>query len=150
MREKTKWRVNRSGWPPGPWDDEPDKLQFKTRAGLPGLIVRNGSGALCGYVGISEGHKYFDHTHCESIDLEVHGGITYGHKCQGPVCHVPDPGEPDDVFWLGFDCAHARDLVPNEVDFQRRHGLTLAGSEYRDIAYVREQCEHLAEQLAAL
>src|SRR5215510_304522 len=28
------------------------------------------------------------------------------------ICHTPSPGEPDNVWWLGFDCCHLGDLYP--------------------------------------
>lgn len=67
------------------------------------------------------------------------------------VCHVPAPGRPDDVWWFGFDCAHAFDLVPGlsvlgkpmADAFDWEHG------QYRDIGYVMSECADLAKQLAA-
>lgn len=50
--------------------------------------------------------------------MEAHGGLTFAGPCmegaeEGPfVCHVPEPGRPDEVWWLGFDCGHAFDLSP--------------------------------------
>lgn len=35
--------------------------------------------------------------------LAVHGGLTYSDRCHDDICHVPAPGEPDDVWWFGFD-----------------------------------------------
>lgn len=51
--------IDKSTWGPGPWQEEPDKIQYVDEAtGLPCLIVRNGPtiGALCGYVGVLPGH----------------------------------------------------------------------------------------------
>lgn len=46
--------------PEGPWTDEPDKAQWIDEAtGLDCLIVRNGMGTLCGYVGVDEDHPFF-------------------------------------------------------------------------------------------
>lgn len=45
--------VDKTSWPPGPWHDEPDRLQWKTAAGLPGLLVRHSRlGHLCGYAAV--------------------------------------------------------------------------------------------------
>ena len=53
--------MDKSVWGPGPWQNEPDKRQWQDEAtGLPCLIVRNSMGALCGYVGVSEGHAKID------------------------------------------------------------------------------------------
>src|ERR1700742_75959 len=109
--------VDKSKWPPGPWHDEPDKLQWMDAATrMPCLIVRGPSGALCGYVGVAEGQQYFG-VEYDAVHAEVHGGLTFagfcqaGHESEG-VCHVPDDGEPEHVYWLGFDCAHAGDVSP--------------------------------------
>lgn len=89
--------ADRSEWSPGPWDAEPDKIQWQDEAtGLPCLIVRNYAGALCGYVGVSKGHPLFgvEYSECpleEKCDgycdhqpqsqLSVHGGLTFSSFC---------------------------------------------------------------------
>lgn len=141
--------IDRSSWPNGPLDGEPDKLNWTDEAtGLPCMIVRNRLGALCGYAGVSEGHPYFGVRHNDlSDDVDVHGGLTYSDFCQGHICHVPEPGKPDRVFWFGFDCGHSHDLIPNlQYRFLRGH----SEERYRDVAYVKAQCGRLAKQLAAV
>src|SRR5438270_834768 len=91
--------VDRSKWPHGPWDNEPDRAEFK-HLGFPCLLVRQSqSGHWCGYVAVPPGHPWhgLEDYAAYRLDVEVHGGITYGNKCAGKVCHVPAPGEPDDV-----------------------------------------------------
>lgn len=157
---------DKTSWGPGPWQDEPDKAQWTDEAtGLPCLMKRNRSGALCGYVGVPEGHPVFgvayDDVRVPDADgdldwPDVHGGLTYANHCQeGPeertICHIPAPGEPDSVWWLGFDCAHYRDLSPAFAAIDRAQGLGLfAEEEYRTLGYVQSQCARLARQLAAL
>jgi hypothetical protein len=131
--------VDRSGWPAGPWDGEPDRVEFE-HAGLPCLLNRSHLGAWCGYAAVSPGHALHGKSY-EAPDVDVHGGLTYADACFGPICHVPKPGEPDDVWWFGFDCAHGGDSVPSWP-----RGV-FAGT-YRDLAYVRRETEQLAEQLA--
>ena len=141
--------------PGGPWDDEPDKAQWVDDAtGLDCLIVRNGLGALCGYVGLPPGHPLHGVGY-DDADVQVHGGLTFAGPCQdgaedGPgVCHVPEPGRPADVWWLGFDCAHAGDLSPS---LQQHYGPMAAlyreQSTYRTFDYVRAEVADLAGQLA--
>lgn len=146
MSDRRAHAIDRTGWPSGPWDDEPDKVQWKTRAGLPGLVVRNYMGVWCGYAGVPQGHSLYevDYRNCEG-SFDVHGGLTYSAHCMedGPICHIPDPGEPDDVWWLGFDCAHAGDLVPRHL----LHGWWVEDDHYRDLAHVQEEVESLARQL---
>lgn len=136
---------DREKWGAGPWDDEPDKVQWldhETR--LPCLIIRNPMGGLCGYVGVGTGHPWFG-VHYDSVSPhpDVHGGLTYSDSCSGPgeeprICHIVEPGEDDNVWWLGFDCIHAGDAAP---------GLTLfRDDKYRDLAYVKQEVESLARQ----
>lgn len=153
--------VDKSAWPRGPWDDEPDKVQWQDEVtGLLCLIHRGPSGALCGYVGVSPGHPLHGVGTEDALDrgLSVHGGITYAAGCQhGPdpstgICHIPEPGETDDVWWIGFDCAHAFDMSGMAWRTSRPEPSSLRpgfDEIYRDIAYVRRECAHLAGQLAA-
>jgi hypothetical protein len=151
--------IDKSKWPlRGEWDNEPDKVQWQDEAtGLPCLIVRTPhSGHLCGYVGVAEGHPmygkgYDDVTQANGEYIDVHGGLTFANKCQPSetesrgICHLPEPGEPDHVWWFGFDCAHAWDLSPVRYDPK-----WICGDEhYRDIAYVRSEVAKLAAQLKA-
>ena len=114
--------IDKSGWGEGPWNDEPDKLQWQDeKTGLPCLIVRNRKmGNWCGYVGVPDGHPFYDMPDDEAQNMvEVHGGLTFSSFCQETdseregVCHVPGEGEPDNVWWLGFDCAHSGDNEHN-------------------------------------
>lgn len=142
---------DKSQWPEGPWKHEPDKVQWRDGAtGLPCLIVRGPVGALCGYVGVSRDHPFYGLNYDnEAIAVEIHGGLTFASKCQekggeeGAICHKVDPGEDDDVWWLGFDCAHARDFCPKH-DRPDRYPR----DSYKDIAFVTREVEALAKQLA--
>lgn len=190
--------VDKKDWPRGPWNNEPDKIQFEDpETKLPCLIVRNGAGALCGYVGVSRGHPFFEigYSDCslktaqkrgrikedeltignlkmpesflkrrreqlvcdkdgwcehtpESM-VEVHGGLTFSGHCQEKednhgICHVPGQGEPDDVWWLGFDCSHAGDVCPAyDKLFLNRE------SSYKNVDYVKGEIAQLAKQLKA-
>ena len=155
MEHKTWTTVDKTSWGQGPWSEEPDKEQYADEAtGLPCLIKRNTFGALCGYVGVSEGHPWFGKSYGD-IDAEVHGGLTYGDFCQEgddearTICHVPGPGEPDRVFWLGFDCGHAWDVSPG-MDARYREFIHDADTTYKTVAYVKAECARLAQQAAAV
>jgi hypothetical protein len=139
----------------GPWIEEPDRVEWRAH-GLPCLLVRamysgGGGGQWCGYVGVPPGHPWHGRALDDEVghDIDVHGGVTYAAPCQGAVCHVPAPGEPDDVWWLGFDAAHAFDLQPGTrkllADLDMPADLR-RGDTYRDVAYMRAECERLAEQ----
>lgn len=168
--DKSDWAIR------GEWDNEPDKVQWQDEAtGLPCLIVRGPAGALCGYVGVPEGHPLHgvgysecpkgcgeDHcSHSPESTINAHGGLTFADSCNPKakedrgICHKPAPGEPDHVWWFGFDCAHAGDFCPMfEGRYYTKSTLGMPTGwgtvvEYRNIAYVTEQCRGLAQQLAA-
>lgn len=157
--------VLKAALPTGPWQDEPDKVQwYDETTGMACLIVRNHSGALCGYAGVEPRHPWhgIEYGSCihgcvddwcdhrpESL-TEVHGGLTYSAGCQanGKVCHVPAEGRPHDVWWFGFDCAHYLDVVP-AYDLLSP-GLNAGGATYKDMDYVRAEVTSLAKQLSAV
>lgn len=142
MGENIHHVVDKSSWPAGSWHDEPDRVEWR-HLGLPCLIVRNpGVGNLCGYVGLPPRHPWRDDSAAEHV-AECHGGVTYMAACHGAICHVPELGEPDDVVWIGFDCAHWGDLSPANV------GPLYDGWVYRDVEYVRAEVESLARQAVA-
>lgn len=148
-------RVDRAGWPEGPWDDEPDKISWTDElTGYPCLIVRNHLGGLCGYVAVNSDHPLYGLDY-DSVDVDVHGGLTYADKCQETsseaegICHVPEPGQPEDVWWFGFDCVHGGDVAPYMLKFD----LPRYASEtetYKDVAYVAGEVWRLAKQLRDL
>lgn len=103
-------------------------------------------------------------------DLNAHGGVNFANQCspfggeEDGICHVPGPGETDEVWWFGFDCSHAFDLSPG-YEARTRDMLAKIHSSlprpalldpgpykevYRDFAYVVEECRQLAKQLAEL
>ena len=132
---------DKTKWGPGPWDNEPDRVEF-THVGLPCLLLRGPLGCWCGYVAVGPDHP-FHGKHYDNVPVEVHGGLTYGAVCNGTICHVPKPGEPANVWWLGFDCGHYMDLAPSMLEYKR-------DGEYRNVQYARIETEKLAEQLKAL
>jgi hypothetical protein len=144
--------VDRSDWEPGPWHEELDRYEWKSEHGFPCLMVRNKRGHWCGYVGVTPNHPWHGkRSEWESplSEIEVHGGVTYTEECAGQVCHVPDPGEPEHLWWIGFDCCHAWDYSPGEVARDRRLGFNWGvdpDKRYRDADYVRRQCERMARQ----
>lgn len=89
----------------------------------------------CGYVHIPPGHPWHGKSDAEAPlwDVSVHGGITWAAL------------DDDGIHWkVGFDCAHAFDLIPG-VPGMDRPGL---GCTYRDIDYARTEALRLAEQAA--
>ena len=177
METKEYRTIDKSIYPKGPWTDEPDKVQWPDPAtGLPCLAVRQPRyGNWCGYVGVAPGHPL--HGVPAYADAEngiergandvvsAHGGITFTDVCMAEgdeaqrVCHVPGPGEPEHVWWIGFDCAHCYDFSPFRAtimaevseDKEKMHRLFGPNPHeiYRDLDYVKRECAELAAQLRA-
>lgn len=156
--------ADKAAWGYGPWVDEPDKAQWVDAAtGLPCLAKRNPrQGFWCGYVGVHRGHPWYGLGY-NDVDVEVHGGLTYAdaydddveRPIEERICHIPAPGEPDDVWWFGFDCGHAFDLCP-AMEARYREEMERAWlpgglqTRYCDLSYVQQECAELAKQLGAV
>src|SRR5262249_49715077 len=125
-----------------------------TETGLPCLIRRGPMGGLCGYVGVSTGHPFFEkhYNDCQSVD--VHGGLTFSEHCDGDehgICHIVEPGENDNVWWLGFDCVHWGDVAPKMNSFESLTGIDyISDRHYWTLQEVQTETASLARQLAAL
>jgi hypothetical protein len=153
--EKAVWTRTR-----GPWNDEPDRVEWRDEeTKLPCIALRvPWSGHWCGYVGVGPDHrlhgKDYDH---ESVNVEVHGGLTFASACQEPnpkqgdhrVCHTPEAGEPDHAWWFGFDCAHSGDMSPSdEARARRGAAMCYRDGYYKPLDFVKSECASLARQLA--
>nr|DAV70467.1 MAG TPA: hypothetical protein [Caudoviricetes sp.] len=108
---------------------------WKTKAGLDAcvLLVNDGS-HHCGYVEVPEaiGHLDFYTWRESTVDISVHGGVTY----QG----TPEWANGKQV--IGFDCAHAGDKT--------KYSYLEDNDVWRDEEYCVNECESMAEQLINL
>jgi hypothetical protein len=146
----------------GPWCDEPDRIEWRTH-GYPCLMLRHPEmGHWCGYVGVPPTHPLHGR-HFRTVNVMVHGGVNYAEPCLGDACHTPWPGEPHDVWWFGFDCAHFMDRRPGTEQLLRTLeakypsvprippppdiAALLVGEHYRDVDYVTAEVDALAHQL---
>lgn len=168
MKTISYYNIDKSGWGDGPWRTEPDKVQWQDPAtGLPCLITRAYHGAPCGYVGVPEGHPLYGKPYASDPGLKVHGGWNFAAGCNPAeqegfgVCHLAEPGDPDNVWWIGFDCAHSWDYCPGTEATMERLGIStfmseicgglgITPPEYRNHAYAKANVTHLAAQLHAL
>jgi hypothetical protein len=137
---------------PVEWTDE--------ASGLLCCVLRGPVGALNGYVAINRTHPWFgrgydDHLplRCPKIETEggscyehspsylvgVHGGLTYAGE------GVEGSSKGDDLWWFGFDCAHAGDFIPGLSGDSPGDGEQVC-----DLPYVQSECRRLAMQLAAV
>lgn len=117
-----------------------------TKAGLNAcvLLVNDGS-HHCGYVEVPEAilHLDFESWGDDSPSIGVHGGVTY----QG----IPDWSNGKEV--IGFDCAHAGDMMKCPEKYKGtslEHLSMYNGGTWRDEEYCINECESMAEQLIDL
>ena len=163
--------LNRNGG--GPWDQEPCWVQFKFSnqdlilnhinretycvppgKSYTGLCVRNAVGAWCGYVLLEASHPTVKWAESqEHLGFWVHGGVTFNGLIDGvekPEASTlkfmrQDYCDQNQMYAIGFDCAHAGDAVPMLYDTA---GICTPDSIYRDLDYVKEQIKELAIQIA--
>jgi hypothetical protein len=137
-----------------PWETEPDKLDWVHEPTRYKCKIRRHhySLHLNGYVGIPYGHVWYGQNYNDTTLPEpgVHGGVTFTGRM------LETKGRA--VWWVGFDCGHASDMSPGVVmqllntKYEDTATLHLFDkyTEYRDIDYVRNQCNTLAENLYRL
>lgn len=87
------WR-KKENWGKGPWQNEPDKMQWtvefavqrpgsRRRFKMPAIAVRGPMGAWCGYVGVTKGHPFF--------------GVTYSSCSKGCAVEPHKPTTDEDI-----------------------------------------------------
>ena len=141
MKTRINPKLRRELWGPGPWADEPDEASWTDQiTGLPCAIARGGHAALCGYVGVPEGHACYGKSELiieAYLNEGVQGGVTSAsHRAPG---YTGDTNSP--LWWIGFDCAHYRDLSLGLISVIR--------AVYRDFAFAKAEVTRLAGQLLA-
>jgi hypothetical protein len=161
-------KIDKTAWGDGPWQTEPDRVDFQ-HAGYACLLLRHPHhGYWCAYVGVDRAHPYYGKKP-NDCDVRTHRDLNYGARCDGLICHVPAPGMPADVWWLGFDCGHTWDLCPGLEAREREKAARIPAlaalqkrkeeleieapflrETYRPLAYVRAETKKLAAQLRAL
>ncbi len=134
--------------------NEPDHAEW-THRGVPCFAIRvEMTGTWCGYVVPEPGHpwhgKGFDDEELRAVN--VHRGVSWARtSSEGPRSLVIR----EEHWVVGFDCCHAFDFMPGMRAHLAARGCDLGprtplpGEAYRDLAYVREQTNEMAEQLIA-
>lgn len=165
--DKQHRRPVNARWGDGPWRDEPDRLEWRDSAtGLPCLIRRGPLGNWCGYVALAPDHPLHGTDYDDlpgDVQCVMHWGATFAGPCMegdegtGIICHIVQPGESANVWWVGFDCAHAGDLVPGVEVARTALGMPellqmdgWPGDVYRTADYVMGVCTNLAAVLGRI
>lgn len=164
--------------------------KWTTKSGLEAAIILASPTYphYCGYVAVPESHPAYGadyanypsekdrdmwkpealHIQDQVNDISVHGGLTYGEETK--ILKGDDEAYPaeseDNMYWFGFDAAHAGDavdwdagaeLIENEEEriqvrqvrkIMDKHPIKTDTIKSAD--YMEEQCESLAEQLVAI
>ena len=141
---------------------EPDlKMWIDREFGIPCLLLRNpDTGNWCGYVKMPLNSTYIYNESIKSWDsieswdliqswgLEVHGEVTYVGSINTDVLPKVRPPEfSEGGLWVGFDCAHWKDLIPSKIILGDR---VWDEDVYRTIEYAFNECTNLARQVALL
>lgn len=142
----------------GEWIEEPDLVRFKCKTikcSIKRVIVFEEDGTsfggyLCGYVQVPLLHPWFGKDKGE-MEVLCHGGITFSDDIED---------EEGWGFWIGFDCGHGGDYVPSHEKIRRDNPISkhfpipeifkdclLFYPEYRNIAYVTEECKSIVKQM---
>lgn len=156
MKTREYFLFDKSDWSDGSWKVEPDRRQWlDEESNYPCLLLRNPMGVLCGYVGVPPGHPaYGKEFNIVDAAIRVHGGLTFASNSShllGGVYHDVEPGELEDVYWLGFHCGHMGDRCPRiEMHIVAPRATVAVPSTYRNINYVTQECQRLAAQLKAM
>lgn len=94
------------------------------------VIKRSSMCFLLGYIHLTEDSDIYGQS---DIDISAHGGVTYS--------------EYEDNDWvIGFDCGHFGDLSPSLLGI----GINYRRDVYRDMQYVTDQCNSMAEQISKI
>lgn len=102
------------------------------------ILEHDVMGHLCGYLGVPRNHPWYGLDY-DDIYADVHGGITFSRDSDEADYPMELPPSVH-AWWVGFDCAHYGDLVPN-MPFS-----PLEGEVYRDRNFVFHELEDLARQ----
>ena len=124
---------------------EPSAFVWETKEGLRGLVFRQKSmNHYCGYLELGDHVTRYD-TY-DDLDVRVHGGLTYMGRLEFASIEYPDLKKFE--LSVGFDTAHAGDLVPGLVLLMKGNYLQDRDT-YRDFEYVFNEVNDLSEQVAA-
>jgi len=131
---------------------EPSFLDF-TYKGYACRIIRNlAMFYLLGYVALEKNHAFYNVSDYD-MNISVHGGVTYASlnrpgavvkdTMTNKLCYieVPHRNEPKDAWWIGFDCAHAVDAIPELP------GISNRMDTYKDIEFVKTELREMVDQL---
>ena len=138
--------INKDGWDDGVWQLEPDESQFNLENGAPGIIKRSVNGALMGYMPIGSLHPFHGKSF-DKIPVDVHGGLSFSKNELIYNDRLAGFASSKGWWWIGFDCAHAFDIMPA---FGNMGMKPYPDATYKPYHYVRWELNRLAMQMERL
>lgn len=112
----------------------------------------------CGYVGIPTGNSFYENSVGDLGFIECHGGITYAEYRLLGI-------ESSNIWWIGFDCAHAYDgydietaesYFGDDPDWKKTVGSQTMQEyykrvngeyEFQSMGYVKSECQKIIDQI---
>ncbi len=135
--------VDKTSWPRGEWDNEPDKVYWYDETKLPCLILRSPVGALNGYVGVPIYHPAYG----ISYDGETKHDHDEYHKVLWKRIRNRDRSKPI-LESVDYDDLPLKPVVPNIGEKLRNirvhGGLTFAGPS---VIPTKEMWEHAVKAI---
>lgn len=132
--------TDRTGWYPGEWDAEPDKMQWQDEtSGYVGLITRHEHfGNLCGYIGVPKSHPL----HGSHYGTVVHLGKDYMRSllaARGVAELYEDDVQKGDVQVQALLDAHGGITYAD-------HGATITKESWQKTCQYLARCQSDAER----
>lgn len=139
--------INKVGWGEGVWQLEPDQSHFTLENGSPGIIKRDDiNGALMGYMPIGREHPFHGKSF-DKIPVDVHGGLSFSKNELIYDDQLAWFASSKGWWWIGFDCAHAFDIMPAVGNMGMK---PYPNATYKPYHYVRWELNRLAMQIERL
>lgn len=128
-----------------------------TYKGYPYVVLFMPGAYRCGYVGVPYSHKLAKKSIDKLSHIRCHGGVTYAES------HLYNCND-ENTWWIGFDCGHCFDdghdadtaklYFGDDPGFKRAFLVfedfwreTNKESEIRSLAYVKDECKKLIDQI---
>lgn len=97
-----------------------------------------------GYVGLPKTNpvwgKHYSDLYEQGMDIDVHGGLTFGEQGKENSLRWPNP----ELWWFGFDTTHSGDYI----DYGHGSGAEKQG-HFWTAEEVAKEVERMAEQFAS-
>jgi hypothetical protein len=121
----TNERIPKAEWPPGPWHNEPDALDWRDeRTALTCAIRRTPlTGSLCGYVGVQPGHAFHGWRYDDDVPLQP-----------GDLEGTIDDVGVFSAFIYGLAGGPKEGTIPLGMVLKVHGGISWSGEALRDLA----------------